>query len=232
MFDADSVALIGRAPVLAGLDLAALPQRLTDAYASIVAARMRMRGTAAKIPTIPESTVQTVAEMRRLAFSFEGLVSVAPERENRAAAGFVAGTAHHVAILAMRATATAPRPSVLGFDGISPEVSATLLFLIAEAAADAAETSKAIVVQTDDAVERALLEAVRHLANGRLAQLLDVDTPSPDVFLQTGGANQGARSLYYMLLHGVRGMAALMLGRRDTGPYQPVEQGCRRPDTG
>ena len=104
-------------------------------------------------------------------------------------------------------------------DGISPEVSATLLFLIAEATADAAEMSKAILVQTDDPVEGALLEAVQHLANGRLAQLLDADTPPADVFLQTNRADQGVRSLYYMLLHGVRRMAALMLGRQTAVGY-------------
>ena len=66
MFDADTVALIARAPVLEGLDLAALPQRLTDAYASIVAARIRIRRTANTPPRIPEVTAQTVREMKRL----------------------------------------------------------------------------------------------------------------------------------------------------------------------
>ena len=55
MFDADTVALIARAPVLEGLDLAALPQRLTDAYASIVAARIRIRRTANTPPRDPGS---------------------------------------------------------------------------------------------------------------------------------------------------------------------------------
>jgi hypothetical protein len=41
MFDADTVALIAAAPHLDGLDLTTLPQRLTNAYASIVAARIR-----------------------------------------------------------------------------------------------------------------------------------------------------------------------------------------------
>ena len=76
-------------------------------------------------------------------------------------------------------------------------------------------------LQTDDPVERALLNAVQHLANGRLAQLLDADTPAADVFLQTDRTNQGVRSLYYMLLHGVRGMAEQMLGREPRGVTAP-----------
>ena len=221
MFDADTVALITRAPALQDLDLAALPQRLTNAYASIVAARIRIRRTPTTRPTLPDVTAQTVGEMQRLAFALEGYLSAVPEREDRAAAGFVAGTAHHVALLAEKITATQPRPTALGLAGISPEVSATLLFLIAEATADAAEMSKAILVQTDDPVERALLNAVQHLANGRLAQLLDADTPAADVFLQTDRTNQGVRSLYYMLLHGVRGMAEQMLGREPRGVTAP-----------
>ena len=163
--------------------------------------------------------------MRRLAFAFEGLVSVAPERENRAAAGFVAGTAHHVAILATRVTATAPRPSVLGFDGISPESPRLYSFSSQRPLPNAAETSKAIVVQTDDAVERALLEAVRHLANGRLAQLLDVDTPSPDVFLQTHRREPGRQ---IAVLHAAPWRPRD--GRADAGPtrYRPLYRGPRR----
>ena len=148
MFDADTVALITRAPALQDLDLAALPQRLTNAYASIVAARIRIRRTPTTRPTLPDVTAQTVGAMQRLAFALEGYLSAVPEREDRAAAGFVAGTAHHVALLAEKITATQPRPTALGLAGISPEVSATLLFLIAEATADAAEMSKAILVQT------------------------------------------------------------------------------------
>ena len=223
MFDADTVALITRAPALQGLDLAALPQRLTDAYASIVAARIRIRRTTHTpsatpgAPATPEVTAETVSEMKRLAFTLEGLLSAVPEREDRVAAGFVAGTAHHVARLAETLTAPEPRPSALSFSGISPEVSATLLFLIAEATADAAEVAKGILVQSDDPVERALLEAVQHLAKGTLVQLLDANTPPADVVLQTDRLNQGVRSLYYMLLQGVRGLAALMLGQEPTG---------------
>ena len=216
MFDPDTVALIRRAPVLADLDLAALPQRLTDAYANIVAARIRTRRTPTASEGLPEAVGHTVAEMQRLAFAMEGLLSAVPEREDRAAAAFVAGTAHHVALLAERTTASGPRPSTLEPDGIAPEVSATLLFLIAEATADAAEMSRAFSIQSDDTVEEALLEALQRLADGRLRELLEADVPSPDVFLQTNPTDQAVRSLYHMVLRGVRTLAEVMLGRATT----------------
>lgn len=210
MFDADTVALISGAPALDGVNLAELPQRLTNAYASIVSARIRMREPG-RDRALPEDIIKIVSEMKRLAFTHEAFVSVLAERENRAAAAFVAGTAHHVSLLAEKIRAETPRPSNLGLQSISPEVSATLLFLIAEASADAAEMAKSIVVQTDDVVEAALLTAIGHLANGRLRRVLDVNIPSSEQFLATDRSGQAVRALYYLLFHGVRAMAATML---------------------
>ncbi len=52
MFDPETVGLIQQAPALEGLDLAALPQVLTDAFATVVAARIRLRtGTPVSIIT-------------------------------------------------------------------------------------------------------------------------------------------------------------------------------------
>ena len=44
MFDPITAALIAASPPLEGLDLDALPKRLTEAFADIVAARIRLRG--------------------------------------------------------------------------------------------------------------------------------------------------------------------------------------------
>ena len=43
MFDPDTVALMAQAPPLEGLDLTRLPQDLTEVYAEIVTARIRLR---------------------------------------------------------------------------------------------------------------------------------------------------------------------------------------------
>lgn len=211
MFDADTVTLISGAPPLSGLDLAELPQRLTNAYAAIVAARIRIREQRGD-DVLPEDVAEIVSEMKRLAFTHEAFVSVIAERENRAAAAFVAGAAHHISLLAAKVHAGEPRPSHLGFQAISPEVSATLLFLIAEASADAAEMAKSIVVPIGNCIEASLLTAIKHLANGRLRQLIDVKCPSPEQLLATDSCDQAVRALYYLLLQGVRAMAVVMLG--------------------
>lgn len=214
MFDTDTVALMSRAPELSGLDMAELPQRLTNAYAAIVAARIRLRATE-DASEIPEDLAEIVREMKRLAFTHEAFVSAISDRENRASAAFVAGAAHHVSLFAETIGSREPRPSRLGFQAISPEVSATLLFLIAESSADSAELAKAIVVPTDFTVESALLAAIKHLANGQLRQLVNVQCPTSEQFLATDLSNQAVQTLYHQLFKGLRALAFTMLGEEN-----------------
>ncbi|WP_269503990.1 DEAD/DEAH box helicase [Burkholderia sp. IMCC1007] len=211
MFDADTVTLISSAPQLPGLDLKDLPRRLTDAYATLVSARIRLRELA-DTRQLPEEVTTVAREMNRLAFSQEALVSAIGDRENRAAAAFVAGAAHHVVLLADKIGATSPRASSLSLECISPEVSATILFLIAESSADAAEMAKSIVIETDDVIEAALLSAVVHLANGQLQDIVGTPLPNVERVLAGDPYGRAVRALYFMLLRGVRLLASGMLG--------------------
>jgi hypothetical protein len=89
MLDADTVELIARAPPLEGLDLAQLPQTLTEVYAQIVAARVRLRGLTAG-EALPDAVTNAIQTMRRIASAHEAFVSTLPAREDRSAAAFVA----------------------------------------------------------------------------------------------------------------------------------------------
>src|SRR5688572_821534 len=128
MFDPTTAALIRAAPPLDGLDLSGLPKRLTEAFADIVSARIRLRGSAGEDddPALRE----TISELRRLAAAHEAYAALLPDRDNRAAAAFVAASAHQAISLAQRRV----RPtSYVEMAAISPDISATLLFLLAEA---------------------------------------------------------------------------------------------------
>ncbi|MGO4309062.1 DEAD/DEAH box helicase [Pseudomonas sp. KB_15] len=214
MFDNDTVELINSAPELDGLDLAELPKQLTEAYASIVSARICLREETEQ-SRLPDNVIEIVKRMTRLAFSNEAIVSASENVENRMAAAFVAGSAHHVILLAQELMPKNIKSSALSAYGISPEVSATLLFLIAEASSDAAETAKNIIVSTEVSVETTLLKAIYHLANGNLSKILAMRVPGTDNFLSTDSLGQAVESLYYMLLHGVRALAASLLGTDD-----------------
>src|SRR5438093_4393992 len=100
MFDTATSALIQRAPALDGLNLERLPKRLTEAFADIVSARIRMRGRSGEVDGA-EALATTLAEMRRLAAAYEAYAALLPHRDNRTAAAFVAACAHQVVSLGL-----------------------------------------------------------------------------------------------------------------------------------
>lgn len=210
MFDAETKALIARAPSLEGMNYADLPRRLTDAYATIVAARIRMQNNAIEQAGLSGEMLVLLQEMQRLASTNEALAAILDEESSRLSAAFVAASARHVVLMAEQYMHPHSRFTTLDAQGISPEVSATILFLIAEASADAAEMAKQFAIQAEDSVTTNVLAAIRCLANGQLAAILEL--PMPENFLETTLVNQGARSLYYILFLGLRALAEQLLG--------------------
>jgi superfamily II DNA/RNA helicase len=213
MFDATTAALIRAAPPLEGLDLDNLPKRLTEAFADIVSARIRLRGATAEVDD--EGLLGTVAKLRHLAAAHETYAALLPNRENRASAAFVAASAHQAISLALRG---AYAPSHVDIAAVSPDVCATLLFLLAEAHADAAEAAKRIVPAANAGpIERALLFAIRNLAQGRLGEIVGADEPELDV----DGNDLGFRALdalRLLLLRGVTNLARQLRLRVDVAP--------------
>ncbi|WP_152047169.1 DEAD/DEAH box helicase [Aureimonas psammosilenae] len=208
MFDPETIDLIQRAPPLEGLDLTALPQILTEAFATVVAARIRLR-TGSPDPEGTEVT-ETLKLLTRLAATHEIYVALMPDRENRAAAAFVAASAHQARRLARVGTQSSSRISITS---ISSEISASLLFLIAEAYPDAAEAAKRIVF--DDVsigpIERALLVALRKLAEGRLAEI--ISDPLPEA-VAIAPEDRALEALLDLLLSGVHALARQLRNTR------------------
>lgn len=215
MFDADTSFLISGAPELEGLDLLSLPEQLTDAYASIVTARVRLRELAAGAP-VSADIEELATQMQRIAFTNEAFVSAFPNRENRASAAFVAGAAHHVSLMASRMGRTEKPQTRLTLDSIAPEVSATLLFMIAEATADSAEMAKEILIPKDNVIEGRLLNAIVNLSRGELINVSDIDLPSVELLRSGDPGDQGVAGLLFLLLRGVRQLARELLGTTQT----------------
>lgn len=201
MFDPETVTLIRQAPPLEGLDLAALPQLLTDAFATVVAARIRLR-TGAPDPAGAE-VEGTLALLTRLAAAQEAYVALLPDRENRAAAAFVAGSAHQARRLAR---VDVQEPSRITATAVSSEISSALLFLIAEAYPDAAEAAKRINPNAAEAgpIEHSLLTALKMLAEGRLSDIFA--EPLPEM-TAAPSADRAVEALLVLLLRGVRALA-------------------------
>lgn len=173
MFDPVTIDLISHAPPLGDLDLSELPQRFTNAFAEIVAARVRLRGLAT-LEQRGEAVIELLAEMRRLAAAQELLVATAPERADRAAAAFVAGTAHQLCLMAETVVADRPpRFSSINAIHADHDICATLLFLIADSQSDAAEMAKRLKRPDGDlSAEDRLVTAIGDLATGRLREVI------------------------------------------------------------
>jgi hypothetical protein len=89
------------------------------------------------------------------------------------AAAYVAATAHQIL---SRLRGTNYKPTLLSSDAIGSELSATLLFLIADRAADAAES--AIKLRVNDEIRdarRILILCVREFATGAIASVIERD---------------------------------------------------------
>lgn len=213
MFDPITAALIAASPPLEGLDLNALPKRLTEAFADIVAARIRLRGGVQEDAS--EALQETLLEVRRLAAAHEAFVALLPDRANRAAAAFVAAAAHQVCLVGSVSSGDEVALSYLDGASVAPEVCATLLFMVAEAHADAAECAKRISFSPDSGteIERALLTAIKSLATGRLYSIGQMDLPVIDA--SQASPDQAIDALYLELFKGVRQLAARLLARVD-----------------
>lgn len=213
MFDPMTAALIRAAPPLEGLDLDNLPKRLTEAYADIVSARIRLRDIEVDIDD--EALAATISELRRIAAAHETYAALLPDRKNRVSAAFVAASAHQAISLASRGINA---PSQVGIAAVSPDVCATLLFLLAEAHTDAAEAAKRIVpAPKTGPIERALLLAIRNLAQGRLGAVVGADEPT----IEVDGDDLGFRALdalRLLLLRGTTNLARQLRLRMDVAP--------------
>ena len=200
---------------------------LTEAFTDIVAARIRLRGAQGEAASAELATV--LAEVRRLAAAHEAFVALLPERENRRAAAFVAASAHQVCLLGEESEGERSASYVDG-SGVASELSATLLFLVAEAHADAAESAKRIKIDREEnsPIERALLLAIKLLASGRLRDTSRLPLPAIDLGLES--PELAVQALLLELLKGVRNIAARLLLRMDAGAggIQPASEFFQR----
>ena len=212
MFDPSTVDLIRGTPPLEGLDRDSLPEWLSDCYARIAIARLRLR--AGEFDD-DEELDALIGRTRRLASTNEALVSVSPDREDRAAAAFVAATAHQLVFNAERIRAPDGSHSFLDTQSVSPDIAAMLLFLVAEASTDAIEMARGIRWQTENQVEHSLIGALKALVEGRLIAISEIALPRPSAVRRPGVADTAASALYLAILKGVQALAAGMLAADD-----------------
>ena len=206
MYDETTARLIRSTPVLPDLDRENLPDLLSLYYAEIVAARVRVRED-------KDASLDEVINFGiRLAQTNEALVAIIPQRDNRAAAAFVAATAYQLVFQAEHIAGEGGEYAELNQQGIAESVAAMLLFLIGNASADAIEVSKHVRLPPGRRIERELVRALRFLARGQVRRILDRSEVPKQAIQGDTDAEMAASALYYTLLRAVRTLAESLLG--------------------
>ncbi|MEO1643323.1 MAG: DEAD/DEAH box helicase, partial [Pseudomonadota bacterium] len=218
MYDPETAALIRQTPELPGLDREDLPDALSRAYAEIASARVMLREEQPSLEQLSE----TIDFAQRLARTNEALLVASPERENRAAAAFVAATAYQLVRQAEAIREDARDAAYLRADAISPEISAMLLFLAAEASADAAEVSRHISFPEDEPLQANLIWTLLRLARGEVGAITDSRRLARRRIIAGTDYEQAVAGLYYQLLRGVRALAFRLQGRRIRDMADPI----------
>jgi superfamily II DNA/RNA helicase len=168
VFDPSSRALLRQAPDLPGLDPETLDELLTSAHIELATVRLLSQEGE------PDAVSDVLDRVRRLASTFEAYVALNLRPEQTRAAAFVAASAHQ--ILSRLRETILDRPTVISSDAVGSTISATLLFLIADRAADAAEAAGQLRARGEQrAVRRSLILSLRELATGNLTTLVERD---------------------------------------------------------
>ncbi|MDR6398520.1 DEAD/DEAH box helicase [Herbaspirillum seropedicae] len=230
MFDPITIELIKTAPELRALNLETLPYEFTNAFAEIVAERVRLRGVA-DTGERGEVLVSLLEKMRRLAAAQELLVTTHPNRSNRAAAAFIAGMAHQLCLMGELSSEDSDEAR-LSIDAVrvAPEICSTLLFLIADAQSDAAEMSKRLAtLESPNSIVQNLTNAIADLAAGRLQYVANRKADADDVISLPDTTDRAVNALLARLHDGLVQLAQELLdtsasdqGAQDLSPSQFV----------
>ena len=174
MYDNETSRLIRSAPPMAGFDIDKLPKLLTEAYARISSAKIRL------LEGVDKAELNaTITTLQNIALTYESFAALLPSHENRASAAFVAASAHQAI---MQARDDVQQASYIGISSVSADISATLLFLLSDAHADACEAAKRICANNHvGAVEFSLIVAIRNLALGEIGQIISISEPDVDI---------------------------------------------------
>ncbi|SEM27576.1 Helicase conserved C-terminal domain-containing protein [Chryseobacterium taichungense] len=157
-------------PTIGDIDIDRLPQDLTRIYAQIVSLRRQVvDGT---INFQDEDLVSGLTLLRKLANNLETILLTFPQHEQKESVAFVAGTANN--LIHKMGLINEQNEALLEVDSISSYIAATVLFLIGNSQADAAETAISITeIHSENLVQQRLISCIISLATGKLSKIAD-----------------------------------------------------------
>jgi ATP-dependent RNA helicase HelY len=203
MYNSITATAIMTSPHLEELNVERLPQKLTEAYARITSARV-------SVPQTQDRAIleKILDEISRLGYTYLALVNFTPNPEIQRSAAFVAGSAFEL-IATYSGEVTAGKFTT---SSICQTCSAALLFMIADAASDAAEIIKYLPA-TDDkgSLEDCLRFAIQCLAFGDIAAVTEMPTINYGDEL-TDINERAVATLYNGCLNGIKELCRSLTG--------------------
>lgn len=167
MYDQHATDLIKRAPIFGNINLDYLPKYFTDGYTQVVSYRLRLNSGF----LAPDELKELLSEIEKIALTYESYVFLLSERENRAAAAFVAASAHQ---LLFRIKSLIIEQNIISLDllrpnGVDSIICSSLLFYIAGYIADAAEMIKSLNHYPTENCEGKLINSLYKFLSGNLS---------------------------------------------------------------
>lgn len=170
MYNSTTEQKIKGIPTIGDIDIDRLPQDLTRIYAQIVSLRRQVvDGT---INFQDEDLVSGLTLLKKLANNLETILLTFPQHEQKESIAFVAATANN--LIHKMGLFNEQNEVLLEVDSISSYIAATVLFLIGNSQADAAETALSITeTNSENLTQQRLISCIISLATGKLANITD-----------------------------------------------------------
>lgn len=161
MYNPVTEQLIRAIPLFDGVDIERLPQRLSEIYAIIIGTKTYIESGKLQFE---EKEIEDVRFfLNKIHYGLDSLLMQGCYEKQQKGIAYVAATAY-----SMRCMLDNRYPiNYVGLDSLSPGINATLLYIIADSMADAAEFASQI--QKCDGIEEDLLEAIICLAKGEVS---------------------------------------------------------------
>ncbi|MBB1643882.1 DEAD/DEAH box helicase [Sphingobacterium sp. UME9] len=209
MYNSTTEQKIKDIPSIGDININRLPQDLTRIYAQIVSLRRQVvDGT---INFHDENLVSSLTLLRKLANNLETMLLTFPEHEQKESIAFVAGTANN--LIHKMGLINEQNEALLGVDSISSYIAATVLFLIGNSQADAAETAISITeIHSENLVQQRLISCIISLATGKLSKIADSNF-SEDEVIQEDFQQTALNYLWRELGLGILDIAKRLVGQ-------------------
>lgn len=203
MYNPITEQLIRAIPLFDGVNVDRLPQRLSEIYAIIIGTKTYIES--GELPFEKKEIEEARYFLNKIHQGLDTLFIQDCYKELQKEIAYVAATAYN-----MRCMLDNRYPiGYVELDSLSPGINATLLYIIADNMADAAEFASQI--QKCDSIEGDLLEAIICLAKGNISFISEKEYKKPNI--EDNIEDYARNLLLYQLLLGIQDIAFRLLGK-------------------